>query len=420
MPRYIADLEIHSRFARAVSKDMNLDTLEYWGTKKGIDLIGTGDFTHPTWFKELRDGLEEDGSGFLKRRGSTASVRFMLSAEVSCIFGRDGTRRVHVLLYAPSLADAANINAQLNVRGKLASDGRPIIGIDTIELTKLVLNAAPNALIVPAHVWTPWFGMYGSNSGFNSMADCFGELAEQIVAVETGLSSDPPMNWRLSELDRKTIISFSDAHSPKNIGREATIFELTKPTYENLAQALHIPFPTTQDPNRIATTVEFFPEEGMYHWDGHRAHDVRLAPAETKRRKGICPKCGAKVTVGVLHRVDDLADRPDSYRDPKRPPYKSLVPLMETIGEALDVGKLTKTVEKVYDQLVNSIGPEFKILLDADLKDIAAVTDPRVVEAIKRVREGKLEITPGYDGVYGTVKIFSAADRQKIGQSKLF
>jgi PHP family Zn ribbon phosphoesterase len=191
-------------------------------------------------------------------------------------------------------------------------------------------------------------------------------------------------------------------------------------TYENLAQALRIPFPTPRNPNRIAMTVEFFPEEGMYHWDGHRAHDVRLSPAETKKRKGICPRCGAKVTVGVLHRVDDLADRPDNFQDPKRPPYKSLVPLMEIIGESLNVGKLTKTVEKVYDQLVDAVGPEFKILLEAELKDLAAATDPRVVEAIKRVRQGKLEITPGYDGVYGTVKIFSAADRQKIGQSKLF
>lgn len=420
MSRYIADLEIHSRFARAVSKDMNLKTLEYWGTTKGIDMIGTGDFTHPAWFKELKAGLEEDGTGLLKKKGSPAKVRFMLSAEVSCIFGRNGTRRIHVLLYAPSLDAVEKINAKLTLRGKLASDGRPIIGIDVKELAKLVLDAAPDALIIPAHVWTPWFGMYGSNSGFDSITECFEELADKIPAVETGLSSDPQMNWRLSELDTRSIVSFSDAHSPKNIGREATILELKAMTFANYAKALRVPFPTAKDPNRIAMTVEFFPEEGMYHWDGHRAHSVRLSPSETKKRKGLCPNCGSKVTVGVMHRVDDLADRPETYTDPNRPPYKKLVPLMEIIGEALDVGKLTKTVETAYNAITKTVGPEFSILLDADLKKVAEVADPRVTEALRRVREGQLKIEPGYDGVYGTVHIFSDKERKDLGQKSLF
>ncbi len=417
--RVIADLEIHSRFARAVSKDMNLATLEHWGERKGIDVIGTGDFTHPTWFSEIQSQLEEVETGLYKRRGSQSRVRFVLSAEISCIFNRRGTRRIHTLVYAPNLAAVEKINARLNLVGKLASDGRPIIGMDIKDLVKIALEVSPDSMVVPAHVWTPWFGMYGSNSGFDSITECFEELTDKIPAVETGLSSDPPMNWRLSELDGKSIVSFSDAHSPRNIGREATILELTKLTYKNLAQAIHTPFPTDRDQNRIAMTIEFFPEEGMYHWDGHRSHNLRLAPAETKKHKGLCPKCGTQVTVGVMHRVDKLADRPDSYDDPRRPAFKRLVPLAEIIGETLDKGKLTKGVQAEYDRIVKHFGSEFTVLLDASLADISAASTPTMAEAVKRVREGRLHIEPGYDGVYGTVHIFSEADRAVFGQSKL-
>ncbi len=419
MARVIADLEIHSRFARAVSKDMNLDTLESWAALKGIDIVGTGDFTHPAWFKELTDGLEEDGSGLLKRKGSKSPVRFMLSAEVSCIFGRNGTRRIHTLLYAPDLKTVDAINARLGSIGKLKSDGRPIIGIDVLELAKLVLEVSPDCIVVPAHVWTPWFGMYGSNSGFDSMHECFGELFDRIPAVETGLSSDPPMNWRLSELDTKAIVSYSDAHSAKNIGREATIFELESPTYENYSKALRVPFPKDGDPNRIVETVEFFPEEGMYHWDGHRAHDLRMSPAETRKVKGVCPKCGGKLTVGVAHRVDLLADRPEGYAPKNRPPFRRLVPLAEIIGEALGRGKLTKTVDTEYRSIVQRFGSEFNVLLNVPLADLAGI-NPAIAEGIKRVREGTLHILPGYDGTYGVVEIFTDKERKSVGQSALF
>lgn len=420
MARFIADLEIHSRFARAVSKDMNLETLEYWGTQKGVDIIGTGDFTHPTWFDELSSQLTEDGSGLLKRKGTASNIRFMLSGEISCIFGRNGTRRIHTLVYAPNLATAAKVNKRLSTVGKLKSDGRPIIGIDIKELLKIILDVSPECIMVPAHVWTPWFGMYGSNSGFDSLQACFEELADQIPAVETGLSSDPPMNWRLSELDTKAIVSYSDAHSPRNIGREATIFELEAPTYANYAKALHVPFPTNRDPNRIAMTVEFHPEEGMYHWDGHRAHDLRLSPAETRKLKGVCPKCGGKLTIGVAHRVDKLADRPEGYTPKNRPPFKRLVPLAEIIGEALDLGKLTKTVDTEYRGMISNFGSEFNILLSVPLAELAKQTQPIIVEAIKRVREEQLHVTPGYDGTYGIVSIFTDAERKKHGQSSLF
>lgn len=419
MARFIADLEIHSRFARAVSKDMNLETLEYWASRKGIDIVGTGDFTHPTWFSELTEGLVEDGSGLLKRKGSTSNVRFMLSAEISCIFGRNGTRRIHTLVYAPDLKTVDAINARLGIVGKLKSDGRPIIGMDVIELAKTVLDVSPDCLVVPAHVWTPWFGMYGSNSGFDSMRECFGELFDRIPAVETGLSSDPPMNWRLSELDTKTIVSYSDAHSPRNIGREATIVELEAPTYKHYATALRIPLPKPTDRNRILETVEFFPEEGMYHWDGHRAHDLRMSPAETRKVKGICPKCGGKLTIGVAHRVDLLADRPEGYAADGRPPFRRLVPLAEIIGEALGLGKLTKTVDTEYRALIQKFESEFNMLLNVPIADLKTA-NPAVAEGIKRVREGALHILPGYDGTYGVVEIFSDDERKSVGQSSLF
>lgn len=420
MPRIIADLEIHSRFSRAVSKDMNLANLERWGMLKGIDLIGTGDFTHPTWFSELKAELEEDGSGLLKRKGSTSNIRFLLSAEISCIFGRNGTRRIHTLVYAPGLATAEKVNARLSTVGKLKSDGRPIIGIDIKELLKIILDVSPKCVMVPAHVWTPWFGMYGSNSGFDSLAECFGELADRIPAVETGLSSDPPMNWRLSELDTKAIVSYSDAHSPRNIGREATLFEFETPSYANYVKALHIPFPKDADPNRIVMTTEFFPEEGMYHWDGHRAHNLRMSPAETRKTKGICPKCGGKITIGVAHRVDKLADRPEGYAPKGRPPFIRLIQLSKIIGEALDLGHLTKTVEAEYHGIVSNFGSEFNVLLNVPLEELAKNIAPIIVEGIKRVREGKLHIEPGYDGTYGIVKIFTDAERKKMGQSTLF
>lgn len=421
--RIITDLELHSRFARAVSKDMNLTNLEAWGEKKGIEIIGTGDFTHPEWFRELKKELEELGNGLFKRKGSNSTIRFLLSSEISCIFSRGGAvRRIHILVYAPSFAVVEKINANLGWIGNLKADGRPMLGLDAKELVKIALDASPDCMIIPAHVWTPWFGMYGSKSGFDSIKDCFEEYLEYIPAIETGLSSDPPMNWRLSELDDKSIVSFSDAHSPPNIGREATIFELEGPSYANIAKALRIPFPTDTDANRIAMTVEFFPEEGMYHWDGHREHDIRWSPEETKQHEGICPQCKKPVTVGVMNRVDALADRPAGFEEKRRPPFKRMVPLSEIIGDALGVGKLTKTVETEYNSIIKTFGAEFTVLIETPIEEIQRSTQPKIAEGIQRVRNGKLTIVPGYDGVYGTVKVFTEEEQKSggSGQSSLF
>ncbi|HCJ52705.1 MAG: DNA helicase UvrD [Candidatus Kerfeldbacteria bacterium RIFCSPLOWO2_01_FULL_48_11] len=381
--RVICDLELHSRFARAVSKDMNIETLKAWGIKKGIDIIGTGDFTHPVWFSELKSQLEEAEPGLYKRKGSSSPIRFFLSAEISCIYTQGGRgRRVHILLYAPSLAAVEKINAQLGWQGNLKSDGRPIIGISCKELAKIALNASPECLVIPAHVWTPWFGLLGSMSGFDSLQECFEELTPHIFAVETGLSSDPPMNWRITELDNRSIVSFSDAHSPANIGREATVFELKEKTYQAIAEAIR----QKNADNKIDFTIEFYPEEGMYHWDGHRNCEVRLSPAETKKYNGICPVCGKKVTVGVMNRVDALATRPEGY-----------------------------------DQLVINGKNEFNILLNVPVNELKNMTQAMVAEGVQRVREGKLQITPGYDGTYGIIKVFSDEEREKpLGQSSLF
>ncbi len=420
----ILDLEIHSRFARAVSKDMRLEVMEEWGEKKGSEIVGTGDCTHPEWFREIKAELEEAEPGLFRRRGSTSSVRFMLTSEISCIFSRAGAvRRIHVLVFAPSFAAAEKINTRLSWIGNLRADGRPMLGLDAKELVKIAIAADPDCLIIPAHVWTPWFGMYGSKSGFNSIKDCFEEQLKYVPAVETGLSSDPPMNWRLSELDGHSIVSFSDAHSAPNIGREATVVELSELSYKNIAAAFRVPFPTATDPNRIVKTIEFFPEEGMYHWDGHRTCNTRWSPEETKKAEGKCPVCGKPVTVGVMSRVEELADRPTDYVDKRRPPFQRLVPLAEIIGDAIGVGKHSKSVAAEYDTIIKAIGSEFTALLDTPIADLAGLGNSKIAEGIERVRNGKLSIVPGYDGVYGTVKVFSEEEQKAgagAGQKSLF
>lgn len=420
--RSIADLHTHSRFARAVSKEIDIPALEAWGAKKGIELIGTGDFTHPSWFAELKKELEEDGKGLLVRRGSTSPIRFVFSAEIACIFSRSGAvRRIHVLVVLPTFTAVETINARLGWIGNLRADGRPMLGLDIKELVKIAKDASPDALIIPAHVWTPWFGMYGSKSGFDSFADCFEDLAHLVPAVETGLSSDPVMNWRMEELDTKSIVSFSDAHSLHNLGREATVFNLEAPTFNNVAAALAVPFPTKQDGNRITMTIEFFPEEGIYHWDGHRACNIRWSPEETKKAGGICPVCKKKVTVGVMNRVEELADRAADFQDKRRPLFRRLVQLDKIIADALGVGRLTKTVEKEYNSLVAQAGTEIKALLDLAPDELLGMTTPKIADGIQRVREGRLRIVPGYDGVYGTINVFSKDEQAKpVGQGSLF
>lgn len=423
----VSDLEIHSKYARACSKESDLPHHHLWARKKGIDVIGTGDFTHPKWFAECGEQLEDAGGGLYRlkeeykinyRAAWKGEPRFMYTAEVACIFSRGGkVRRVHVLLFAPSREAAGRLNKALaHTGGKLASDGRPILGLDMIRLAEMAREADPDFLIIPAHIWTPWFGMYGSKSGFDSFTEAWGEMADWIPSIETGLSSNPPMNWRLSELNGKSIVSFSDAHSPPNLGREATVIEAIRPTFEEIAAAVR----GVKGASRIAETWEFFPEEGMYHYDGHRLCSVRLSPAETRKKKGMCPKCGRPLTVGVMSRVEELADREEGYRGEGRMPYRSLVPLSEIIADGLELGKKTKGVHAIYESVVSAVGSEFDVLMRMPLDELKAALDPIVARGIERMRKGELQIEPGYDGVYGKVKLFTEEDRKRVKQGSLF
>ncbi|MBI3115137.1 MAG: DNA helicase UvrD [Candidatus Kerfeldbacteria bacterium] len=415
--RLIADLHIHSKYSRAVSKDMIPAVIAEFALKKGVGLVGTGDFTHPEWVRILESELEETPNGFAVLKGTTAPL-FTYTVEISCIYSKGGaTRRIHQVVVAPTLEVVKRINTALAQIGNLKADGRPILGCDAKEIVRIATEASPEAFVIPAHAWTPWFSLFGSQSGFDSLKDCYEEQTERISAIETGLSSDPPMNWRLSQLDTVQIVSFSDAHSARKMGREATVFELAKPTYANLLAALRKP---TAD-NRVAETIEFFPEEGKYHWDGHRSCGVRWSPSETAKHKALCPKCGKRVTVGVMHRVDKLADRPAGYAPGDRPGFRSLIPLDEIIADALGVKGATKKVLEQYDAIVKGVGSEFTALLDAAPEQLKAVTLPRIAEGILRVREGKVDIRPGYDGVFGTIRVFKGGEKgTPSGQKTLF
>ena len=434
----VLDLHIHSRFSRACSKDLTLPTIAKWCERKGIDVVGTGDFTHPAWRAEIERDLEPAEPGLFRLKSSLRGsendrgnpvgiasssrprddVRFMLTNELSCIYKRGGkVRRVHHCVFVPSHAAADAITSNLEKRGcNVKSDGRPILGLDSEELLKIVLDADPSSLMVPAHAWTPWFAIFGSQSGFDSIEECFGDLAPEIHAIETGLSSDPSMNWRLSALDRVMLLSNSDAHSAPNLGREANVMDLPERSYPAFADVLR-----KHQRERFLYTIEFFPEEGKYHYDGHRVCGVRLTPAETKKNHGLCPSCKKSVTVGVMHRVDALADRPDGFRPPGAPDYRRLVPLMEVVADALGKTKAAKLVGEMTEHLVEKVGSEFHILLDAPIKEIEAHSSPEVAEAIRRMREGKITVLPGYDGVYGTVQIFTDEERKgmKPRQNKL-
>lgn len=411
------------------------EELDRWADDKGILVMGTGDFTHPAWFKELKEKLEPAESGLFKLKLSykkktlkdtLAETRFILSVEISCIYSRGGkTRRVHHIVLAPDFETVQKINTQLGWVGKLASDGRPILGLDSEELAKIVFSANSEAVIIPAHCWTPWFSVFGSMSGFDSLEECFGKYTDKIFAVETGLSSDPPMNWRVKALDKIALVSNSDSHSLQRIGREANVFD-TDLSYRGIMDAIKN---SCDDQNidrnnkKFLYTIEFFPEEGKYYYDGHRACGVVLPPQESKKLNEICPKCGKKLTLGVVYRVGQLADsaRLEGYKDPNRVPYKNLVTLDSIIGEALDVGKATKSVLKQYEKLIKAFGSEFAALQDAPIKEIALASKLEIAEGVSRMREGKLTIQPGYDGEFGVIKIFDEADRRKIAsQSSLF
>ena len=421
--RFIADLHVHSHYSRATSKDMCPEGIWKWAQLKGIQVIGTGDFTHPGWLKELDEKLDRHGNGlFTLKKGyqpddvpaaCKADVQFILSAEISCIYSKNGkTRKVHSVILAPDFAAAARINLALSKIGNLNADGRPILGLDAKQLLKIVLDASPEALLIPAHAWTPHFSVFGAASGFDSLEECYEELTPHIFAIETGLSSDPLMNWQLSALDRLTLVSNSDAHSAPKLGREANILD-TESSYPAIIEAI-------KTRKGFLGTIEFFPEEGKYHYDGHRDCGVSLTPKETIHYDYLCPVCNRKVTVGVMHRVEKLADREHGFRPPNAPTFTSIIPLPEIIAEGLKCGVNTKKVNALYFPLLEQLGNEFKILMDVPLDDIERAGTPLIREAISRMREGNVHIAPGYDGEFGKVRIFEEVERKEIkGQMKL-
>jgi len=409
--KFIADLHLHSRYSRATSRDMDVETLSLWAKRKGLKVLGTGDFTHPLHLLDLEAKLRPLGNGLfvLKEEGeNTAGTHFLLTAEVSNMFTKRGKgRRVHTLIFAPSFEVVERINAKLGKYGKISSDGRPIFGFPAKDLLRIVLDISPDCLLIPAHAWTPWFSIFGANSGFDSLAECFEEETKHIPAIETGLSSDPEMNWRLTALDEVTLLSNSDAHSPSRIGREANIFNCDL-SYAAMAGAIR-----QKDPRKILYTIEFFPEEGKYHFDGHRNCGILFAPRETKKHHGTCPVCGKRLTVGVMNRVEELADRPEGAVSPKAIPALHMVPLEEIIADALGVGTNASSVEREYLRLIERGGSEFDILLELSPEELSSFTPPLILEGILRVRAGRLKIIPGYDGVFGKIQIFTPEERTK-------
>ncbi len=409
--RLITDLHIHSRWSRGCSKELTLPNIAAACVRKGIALVGTGDCLHPAWRASIGQELTETGSGVFSLAGSSSPTRFLLTTEISCIYSRAGkVRRQHHVLLFPSLSALDRFTASLLGRGcNLKSDGRPIVGLDSEELLKILSDADPECLLIPAHAWTPWFSIFGSKSGFDSIEECFGEMAPHIHAIETGLSSDPPMNWRLSMLDKVLLVSNSDAHSLDNLGREANVFEMPEASYPELRRIL-----VERDTGKFVETIEFFPEEGKYHVDGHRDCGFWCEPEQTKRLKGACPKCGKPLTVGVLSRVEELADRPAR---PPRPagavPFRYSVPLAELIADVYGVGKASKRVKTALDGLLASGYGEFPILLDLPAQELVGLAGAELASAILNMRAGQVEIRPGYDGEFGVVKAKGVAEKRQ-------
>ncbi len=433
----IIDFHIHSRYAQACSKFLDLEHIEQWCKIKGIDIVACGDFTHPAWYEEISKKLISNGNGFFRLESKTAKeaaeeigmfphnarpVQFMLATEVSCIYTQGGRgRRVHLLVAFPELKHVTAFNAELTKRGmNLRHDGRPILGMSAKEVVKVAIEICDKALLIPAHVWTPWFALFGSKSGFDSVEECFEEYSKYIFAFETGLSSDPKMNWRLSQNDKYTLVSNSDAHSLENLGREANVMTMDEVSYDEMYEILK-----TGDRNKFNYTIEFYPEEGKYHLDGHRDCQFSCLPEETSKLKEICPKCGKKLTVGVHNRISTLADKKFGREKEASIPFKSIIPLQEIISHIVRVGKKSKKVQGIYKELINALGNEFSILLDVEIEAIASVATIKgvyaqsIAEAIKRMRSGDVAVIPGYDGEYGKVDLFNAEELKTINQKKL-
>ncbi|KKR56676.1 MAG: UvrD/REP helicase [Candidatus Curtissbacteria bacterium GW2011_GWA1_40_47] len=473
--KFITDLHLHSKYSRAVSQEMGLSQMAEWAKFKGISVLATGDFTHPFWFDQIKNELVEAGNGLCRLKSASdksqvisdklnnsQEVFFLLSCEISSIYSQGGkTRRIHNLFFFPSIQSVEKFNGQLLKRGaNLRSDGRPIVGLTSRDLSQIALECDQKTLIIPAHIWTPWFSVFGSFSGFDSLEECFGDMTDYIYAVETGLSSDPAMNWRIADLDRRAILSFSDAHSLEKMGREATVFEGEEISYNAIYDAI-VKGPKVTNvsnvskgnkssetsetfaPSKIAFTIEFYPEEGKYHYTGHRDCNYSQNPEEGEKKGNKCPVCGRSLTIGVMDRVEELASRNSKMEirasrgvkqvyseDSSRPPYISLVPLSEILAEALGVGVGTKTVMDAYLILVNQLDSEFNVLLKADLRDIARLVSPNVVEGINKIRNRDIVVEPGYDGKFGIVKIWPNTEnvgkmqveeeKQKDSQLNLF
>uniref|UniRef100_UPI004028EC4D endonuclease Q family protein n=1 Tax=Candidatus Stercorousia sp. TaxID=3048886 RepID=UPI004028EC4D len=402
---FYTDLHIHSKYSRATSKNLTLEELAIWAKKKGLSLIGTGDFTHPAWFEEIKQKLipSDDGTFRLKpeiEKEINASVKFMLTVEISTIYKKWGkTRKVHHVVFVPNLKTAEIFRNKLDAIGNIKSDGRPILGLDSRNLLEIVLESGENSYIIPAHIWTPWFSVLGSKSGFDSIEDCYGDLSEHIFALETGLSSDPEMNWRVSKLDKYRLVSNSDAHSASKLAREATVFDID-PNYYSIMNAL-------KTGEGYVGTVEFFPEEGKYHEDGHRKCNICMSAEETQKHNGICPVCGKPMTIGVSYRVNELADKKDLKILPKTAgKVYSLIPLQEIISEIMQVSASSKSVCNEYEKLINKFGTELSILQDIPTDEISK-TSEILAEAIARLRKGQVIKQAGYDGEYGVIKLFN-------------
>ena len=407
--KQIADLHIHSRFSMATSKEGTPENLDFWARKKGISLIGTGDFTHPVWREELKERLVSEENGLYRLRDEYVKeesrkfpgegTRFVVSGEISSIYKKNGkTRKVHNVILLPSLETADAMAQRLEKIGNIHSDGRPILGLDSHDLLEMMLDVCPEGILIPAHIWTPHFSVLGAKSGFDSVEECFEELTPYVHALETGLSSDPAMNWRISKLDRYQLVSNSDAHSPSKLGREANLLDIDC-SYEGLYQAI-------QTGKGLEGTVEFFPEEGKYHFDGHRKCGVSLSPVEAERLGGICPVCGKKLTMGVDHRVEQLADREEGFVKKDGKKYESLVPLPEVVAACMGYSTASKKVQGCFEQMLQTLGTEFDILRNVPAEDIKTCAGERLAEGIENVRTGKVKRIPGYDGEYGKIQLF--------------
>lgn len=427
---FVADLHLHSKYSRAVSQSMVLPFMAEWARKKGLNILSAPDWTHPLWFKEMKAQLTEAHEGLykLKNERDNREVLFLFSTEIASIYSQDGKlRRIHNVIFSPSLETAERVSVELRKRGcNLSSDGRPIIGISSHNLLQLLLEIDKRIILIPAHIWTPHFGVYGSKSGFDSLKEAFGELCRFIYGIETGISSDPFMNWQVPELSDRSILSFSDAHSAPKMGRETTVFKLERPSYTNLGKAISAPMRRDQSgKNEVSHTIEFYPEEGKYHYAGHRNCGVVRSPEEINKDGNVCPVCNRVLTEGVMFRVDQLAQQNSSFakaledkqndkngvswirNDGGRPPFVKLVPLIEIIAEGLSSTTASDKVREIYEKLCFDLDSELNVLLKAEVSDIIKSAGPKIAEGVSKVRSGHIEIDPGFDGEYGKVKIWS-------------